>query len=117
DVWQAEQNLVAANAEIGVAIAAMLPTISLTGMLGGESASLSDLLSSGWRIWSAALGLAAPIFDAGRNRAAVEGQEAVRREVLAGYEKTIQTAFREVADALINVQQTGAAEIDYRARV
>jgi multidrug efflux system outer membrane protein len=117
DVRQAEQNLVAANAQIGVAIAATLPTISLTGAFGGESASLSNLLNSGSRIWSAALGLAAPIFDAGRSRAAVEVQEATRREVLAGYEKTIQTAFREVSDALINVQQTGAAEIDYRARV
>jgi outer membrane protein TolC len=61
--------------------------------------------------------LTIPIFDVGRNWAAVQGQEAVAREVLAGYEKTIQTAFREVADALINLQQTGAAESDYRARV
>ena len=117
DIRQAEQDLVAANAEIGVARAALLPNISLTGEVGGESLGLSSLLRYGSRTWSIGFALAQPIFDAGRRQAAVEGQEAMEREVLSAYQKSIQTAFREVSDALTDVQQTTAAAADQAARV
>jgi len=117
DVRKAEQDLVAANAQIGVARAAMLPRIALTGDLGAQSASLASLLEYGSRIWSIGFGLAQPIFDAGRREAALEGQQAVERETLAAYQKAIQTAFREVADALVDVRETNAAAADYDARL
>jgi outer membrane protein, multidrug efflux system len=117
DIRKAEQDLVAANAQIGVARAALLPNISLTGDVGGESLGLSSLLRYGSRTWSIGFALAQPIFDAGRREAAVQGQEAVEREVLAAYQKSIQTAFREVSDALTDLQQTTAAAADQDARV
>lgn len=117
DIRKAEQDLVAANAEIGVARAALLPNISLTGAFGVESLALSSLLMYGSNIWTIGLGLTQPIFDAGRRQAAVQGQEAVDRENLAAYQKSIQTAFREVADALVDLQQTTAAATDQDARV
>jgi len=117
DIRQAEQDLIAANAQIGVARAALLPTISLTGDLGTQSASLSSLLRYGSRIWSIGFGLAQPIFDAGRRQAVVEQQEALDREMIATYQRSIQSAFREVADALSDLQQTTAAAADHEARV
>ncbi|HEY7904447.1 MAG TPA: efflux transporter outer membrane subunit [Casimicrobiaceae bacterium] len=117
DVRKAEQDLVSANAQIGVAKAALLPTIDLTGDLGAQSASLASLLQYGSRIWSIGFGLAQPIFDAGRRQAAVEGQEAFERETLAAYQKSLETAFREVADALVDMQQTTAAAADYDANL
>ncbi|MEO6748600.1 MAG: TolC family protein, partial [Casimicrobiaceae bacterium] len=80
-------------------------------------ASLASLLEYGSRIWSIGFGLAQPIFDAGRRQAALEGQQAVERETLAEYQKAIQTAFREVADALVDVRETNAAAADYDARL
>jgi multidrug efflux system outer membrane protein len=117
DIRQAEENLVAANAEIGVAKAALLPKISLTGDFGGESAALSSLAQSGARIWSIGFALALPIFDAGRLSAEVDATTARQKQALAGYQKSIQTAFREVSDALTNVTQTAATEIDLQASV
>lgn len=117
DVRAAEQNLVAANAQIGVAKAALFPTISLTGAFGGQSAEMSTLLDSGARIWSAGFGLALPIFDAGRNLARVEQSEARQRQALANYQKTIETAFREVSDAIGNVRQSSLSEADLQLRV
>lgn len=100
DIRQAEQQLIAANAEIGAAKAEYFPRISLTGFLGGQSRALSDLLTGPARVASIGLGAAAPVFDAGRTRAGVQLAEAVRREALVQYERTIYTAIREVADAL-----------------
>jgi outer membrane protein, multidrug efflux system len=117
DVRVAEQSLVSANAQIGVAKAALFPTISLTGDFGAESSVLSTLLRSSSNIWSAGLNLVMPVFDAGRRHAALEGQEATQREVLANYQKAVQTGFREVSDALTNLQQTTAEEVDQAARV
>ncbi len=117
DIRQAEAVLQAANARIGVARAAMLPTISLTGSLGGQSAELSDLLNSGARIWSLGFGLALPIFDAGRLQARAEQAEARQRQALAGYQKSIETAFREVSDALGNSERSVAAEGDLQRRL
>jgi multidrug efflux system outer membrane protein len=116
DVRQAELQLVSANAQIGVARAAMLPTISLTGFYGGESQALSTLLSSGSTIWSLGFGLALPIFDWGRLAARADAAEARARQSLAGYQKAVENAFREVADGLTNLQQTSATEEDLQTR-
>lgn len=116
DVRQAEQQLVSANAQIGVARAAMLPIISLTGSYGAESRALSTLLESGSGIWSLGFGLAVPIFDWGRLAARADAAEARARHSLAGYQKAIETAFREVADGLTNLEQTTATEQDFQAR-
>jgi multidrug efflux system outer membrane protein len=100
DIRQAEQELIAANAEIGVAKAAYFPRISLTGFFGVQSRALTDLLTGPARLASAGLGAAAPIFDGGRRRAGVDLAEAVQREALVQYERTVYAAFRDVADAL-----------------
>ena len=100
DVVQAEYELYAANAEIGAARAALFPAISLTGLLGLASSTLAGLFSGGAFAWSAGAGATYPIFRAGAGRARVALTEAQRNAALASYEKTIQIAFREVADAL-----------------
>jgi len=100
DVIEAEYDLRAANADIGVARAQLFPSISLTGLLGFASNALGSLFDSGSFNWSAGSDATAPIFDAGGRRAGVAVSEAQRDAALAGYEGAIQTAFREVADAL-----------------
>jgi len=117
DIRSAEQSLIAANAQIGVARAALFPTISLTAALGAQSAELANLLSSGAGIWSLGFGLALPIFDAGRREARVEQADARREQALAAYQRSIETAFREVADALVNVEQTSGVESELEARL
>ncbi|HZE10337.1 MAG TPA: efflux transporter outer membrane subunit [Burkholderiales bacterium] len=117
DVQQAEQQLVSANALIGVAKSAMFPTISLTGFYGGESTALWTLLNNGASIWSIGFGLSLPVFDGGRYRALTDAAIARDHQALAGYQKAVETAFREVADALVSVQQTSSAETDYQASV
>jgi multidrug efflux system outer membrane protein len=115
DVRVAEQTMVAANAQIGVARAARFPSVSLTGFLGGQSAAVEDIASSG--VWGVGLGVIAPIFDAGR-RAAVEDQAAARyKQTLASWQKSVEGAFREVSDALVNLEQTSASEADLLERV
>ncbi|MCX7247994.1 MAG: efflux transporter outer membrane subunit [Burkholderiales bacterium] len=99
DVRQAEQQLIAANASIGAARAAFFPRISLTGSVGSVSSELSGLFSNGMA-WSFAPQLLQPIFDAGRNQANLRASEVGRDIALAQYERAIQSAFREVADAL-----------------
>ncbi len=117
DIRQAEENLVAANAQIGVAKAALLPRISLTGALGSESDALSSLARSSAGIWSIGFALAQPIFTWGRLTAEVDATTARQKQALFGYQKSIQTAFREVSDALVNVDQTSAMEIDLQSSV
>lgn len=117
DVRQAEATLTAANAQIGVARAAQFPTFSLTGALGVQSRELSTLFSSGAGIWSVGLGAVGPIFDSGRYALRTQQAEARARQAAATYEKTAQTAFREVSDALSNVQLSAEAEQDLSARV
>jgi outer membrane protein, multidrug efflux system len=98
DVRQAEQGLIAANANIGAARAAFFPRISLTGSLGFASTELSSLFDrTGWSFVPQAL---MPLFDAGRNQANLAAAQAARDIAVAQYEKTVQAAFREVADAL-----------------
>lgn len=100
DIRQAEQQLLGANANIGAARAAFFPRISLTAQAGTVSDELSGLFKSGSWGFSIAPSLLLPIFDAGRNQANLESAQAGRSIAMAQYEKTIQTAFREVSDAL-----------------
>jgi multidrug efflux system outer membrane protein len=106
DIRQAEQQLIAANAQIGAAKAEYFPRISLTGFLGVQSRSLSDLLTGPARMWTVGAGAAAPIFNAGRTRGNVQFTEAAQRELVVNYRKTIYTARREVADALAGYRKT-----------
>jgi outer membrane protein, multidrug efflux system len=117
DIRSAEATMIAANAQIGVARAALFPTLSLTASLGAQSAELSELLTSGAGVWSLGLSALAPIFDGGRRQARVEQAEARRGQALAGYQRSIETAFREVADALASVEQSAGAEADLAARL
>ncbi|CAN5325214.1 AdeC/AdeK/OprM family multidrug efflux complex outer membrane factor [soil metagenome] len=100
DVVEAEYQLRAANAEIGAARAALFPRISLPGVLGLASSALTGLFGSGAFSWSAGANASYPIFRAGAGRAGVQLSEAQRDAALATYEKAIQSAFRDVADAL-----------------
>jgi multidrug efflux system outer membrane protein len=107
DIRQAEQMLVAANAQIGVAKTDFFPRIGLTGVLGVESRDLAELLTAPARTWSVAAAAAAPIFNAGRTRANVRLSESVERELLVNYRRTIYQALREVSDALAGYHKTG----------
>lgn len=100
DIQQAEQQLIAANASIGAARAAFFPRISLTAGIGSASKELSSLFKDGSWGYTLAPQLLLPIFDAGRNQAGLDSAQAGRDIALAQYEKAIQSAFREVADAL-----------------
>jgi multidrug efflux system outer membrane protein len=101
DILAAEHQLMAANAEIGAARAAFLPSISLTGSFGTESPQLSGLFKSGSRAWTFSPQISLPIFAGGANVANLQATELARDTAVAQYEKAIQTAFREVADALV----------------
>lgn len=100
DIIAAEWQLRAAHANIGAARAAFFPRIALTGSLGTASAHLDGLFGSGSGAWNFTPSIALPIFDGARNRSGLEFAQARRDLALAQYEKTVQTAFREVADAL-----------------
>jgi multidrug efflux system outer membrane protein len=105
DIQAAEQILVATNANIGVAKAAYFPTITLTGEYGYQSTALSNLFSGSRRMWSFIPQLTQPIFTAGRIPSQVEFAEAQQRSALAQYENAIQSAFRDVSDALVQYQK------------
>jgi multidrug efflux system outer membrane protein len=111
DIRAAEQNLIAANAEIGVAKAAYFPQISLTGYLGGQGNQLSSLFSGPSSVWAFAPQLTQPIFTAGRLKSQVKLTQAFRDSALIQYEKTIQTAFTEVSDALIAHQRSRESRV------
>jgi multidrug efflux system outer membrane protein len=102
DIRQAEQNLIAANARIGVAKAQYYPNITLTGLYGYESTSLSTLFTGPARTWAYSAPVIAPIFTAGAIRGTVRVAEGVQMEMLSRYEQVIQQAFREVEDGLID---------------
>jgi multidrug efflux system outer membrane protein len=106
DIRQAEQLLIAANAQIGVARAAYFPQVSLTGLLGAQSRSLTNLFTGPARLWNFIPNATAPIFRAGSLKAARQFTEAQQREALENYSKSIQSAFREVSDSLINYRKT-----------
>jgi outer membrane protein, multidrug efflux system len=110
DVAQAEEQMIAANANIGIAKAALYPTISLTASLGGESLELGDVLKSASRIWTGGLSLYLPIFDSGKLNSRVDQASAKQKQALASYEGAVQNAFREVNDALVDVRQNSERE-------
>jgi len=120
DLRAAEQQLVAANADIGAARAAYFPTLSLTAALGVQSVDLDDLFSVGTsKAWKLAPQLAGPIFNAGRISAGVQVAKAREQAALAAYQQAIQNAFREVDDALVSItklrEQLAADEDNVRA--
>jgi outer membrane protein, multidrug efflux system len=109
DVRAAEQNLIAAYADIGVAKAAYFPQLSLSGLIGGQSTQLSSLFSGPASAWSFVPQLSQPIFTAGRLRSNVKLAEAQRDSAVVQYQKAIQTAFTEVSNALIAHQRVREA--------
>lgn len=116
DVLQAEHVLKGYNADIGAARAAFFPTLSLTTSVGTTSLSLGNLFAPGTGTWTVAPSLTLPIFDGGRNRANLAYVRAEREAAVAQYEKTVQTAFREAADALAQ-RGTAVAQIGSQERL
>ncbi len=106
DIRQAEQDLISANANIGVAKAQYYPSISLTGLFGFASNDLSKLFNGPAKTWSWAAPAAAPIFTGGAIAGQVKSAEAVQQEALVRYEQSVQNAFRDVEDALIDQKRT-----------
>lgn len=104
DIQEAEHNLKSANANIGAARANFFPTISLTASAGVGSSSLSSLFSHGMNVWSFAPSLSLPLFTGGKNLAQLRYAEAEKKGLIATYEKTIQSAFKDVANALARRQ-------------
>jgi outer membrane protein, multidrug efflux system len=107
DIRQAEQQLIAANASIGAARAAFFPRIALTAGVGSASSELGGLFKGGSWGFTLAPQLLLPIFDAGRNQPGLDASQAGRDIAVAQYEKSIQSAFREVADALAGRETLG----------
>ena len=118
DIRQAEDNLIAANANIGVAKAAYFPDISLTAALGLQSAQLSDLFKGPSKAWSFGGSLLQPIFEGGRLRSQVALAEALQQQALYTYERSIISAFQDVDNALVDrakfgeVREEQAREVD-----
>jgi multidrug efflux system outer membrane protein len=106
DIRAAEQNLIAANARIGVARAQYFPTISLTGLFGYASEQLGEVLQNSANLWNIGGSALGPIFTGGGISGQVRASEAVQRQALVAYLQTVQTAFREVDDALVSVQKS-----------
>ncbi len=117
DVRGAEQDLIARNALIGAAKAAYFPSISLTALFGVASSSLSSLFSSGSQAWQYGGALSQPIFTGGLLAGQVEVAEAQQQQSLFAYQKTVQNAFREVNDALIDIDRTRAQLAAQRLQV
>jgi outer membrane protein, multidrug efflux system len=105
DVREAEETLVAANAEIGVAKAALFPSISLTGLAGFESNALNNLFSHSQRIWNEAGSLTQPVFAGGALRSGVRLAEAQEQQMLLTYRQTIMNAFQQVSNSLVAYQK------------
>ncbi len=106
DIRQAEQQLIAANARIGVAKAQYFPSISLTGFFGYASTDLNNLFTGPAKTWSYAGSLAGPIFTAGKIKGTVKAAQAVQQEALFAYAQAVRNGFREFEDALIDQDRT-----------
>lgn len=117
DVRQAEQELIAANAGIGVAKAGYFPKFTLTGSVGSESKVLSDLFSAGSNTWSLGLAALMPILDFGRTSARVDQAKALNQQSLIAWQNSLQTAYKEVRDALVNLREYGEEESAQGVRV
>jgi NodT family efflux transporter outer membrane factor (OMF) lipoprotein len=112
DIRAAEQALIATNANIGVAKGAYFPQISLSGIIGGQSSALVNLFSGPNRVWTFVPQVTQPIFTAGRIKSGVRLAQAERNQAQIAYERSIQTAFREVSDALIAHQRTRESRLE-----
>jgi multidrug efflux system outer membrane protein len=112
DVREAEEILVAANADIGAAKALFFPTISLTGLFGAASLELSNLGDGDARIWSIAGGLFQPIFQGGRIRRNYDAAKARFEQAIAQYQKAAFNAYREVADSLVAIEKLEASRLE-----
>jgi len=117
DIRAAEQIVIAANADIGVAKAAYFPRLSLSGLLGGQSTQLSSLFNGPNSAWSFVPQLSQPMFTAGRLRSDVRLAVAERDSAIVQYQKTVQTAFTEVSNALIAHQRSQEARAEQEALV
>jgi len=117
DVREAEQKLISANAHIGEAKAAFFPRISLTGMFGLESASLSELFTGPAHVWQVGPTVTFPVFHGGQLRANLRAAEARQHQALIQYQQTIQQAFREVDDALVFRAKASDIRTQQEARV
>jgi multidrug efflux system outer membrane protein len=117
DVREAEQNLVAANAQVGVAKANLFPSITLTAVGGGISDALSSLFSGPARTWSLGAGALQPLLSPQRNLYQLELADAQKREALLRYQKSVQTAFQEVSDALLARQQDAEVQTAQESQV
>jgi len=107
DIRRAEQSLIAANARIGVAKSLYFPTISLTGAFGTVSTDLSNLFTTASRTWNFGVPVSVPLFTAGRIGGEVKAAAAAQQQALYSYQQTIQNAFREVDDALLDRSKSG----------
>jgi len=116
DILEAEQNLVGANAEIGIAIANFYPTVGLSALAGGQGIGIDGVVH-GFSLWSAAATVAGPIFTGGRLQALYHNRQAYWDERVAQYKKTILTAFQETSDALIAQQTLVAQRANYEDQV
>jgi outer membrane protein, multidrug efflux system len=105
DIQEAEANLMAANAQIGVAKAALFPNISLTGTAGYESYALGNLFTHSQRMWNGAAAITQPIFAAGALRSGLRLAEAQKLEMVLAYQQTIMNAFQEVSNSLVAFQK------------
>ena len=117
DVVEAEQLLVAANADIGAAKALFYPTITLTGSVGTLSGDLRDFMKGDSIVWSVGAGLFQPLFNAGRIKRNYEAAQARFDQALGQYQQTALTAYREVADALITIQKLAEVRVELEAGV
>jgi multidrug efflux system outer membrane protein len=117
DVRASEAQLMAATERVGIAQAARFPALSLTASGGQASAEFGNLFNSGSRIWSVGANLAGPIIDFGRNKAVTEQAAAQARQAEAQYQRAVENAFHDVADALSNVRLAADQENDLRDQV
>jgi multidrug efflux system outer membrane protein len=115
DLRQAEQELISANAQIGVARAQYFPSLSLTGLFGWESTRLSQLFTGPAHLWNWTAPVTQPIFTGGTIGQGVKIAKAIREQALLNYQKAIQSAFRDVEDALID-QRSSRSQLDAQAR-
>jgi multidrug efflux system outer membrane protein len=104
DIMQAEQTMVGANAEVGVAVANFFPRIGITALYGGQSPNIGDVFDSSFSIWNIAGGFAGPLFQGGRLIESYHAQQAFWDQTIAQYKQTILVAFQEVSDSLVAEQ-------------
>lgn len=117
DVLQAEQLLVAANADVGAAKALFYPQISLTGFLGGISGDLTSFLGGSGGVWSLATGLLQPIYNGGRIKSNYEAMQARYTAAVAEYQKAALNGYRETANALITIQKLAQMRVEIQSGV